>query len=466
MNPLPLERVNKPRLLHPGVIGNGLGWYPWALPEDGELMSDTVMDDPELLKYDRTVSLVRSDAREAMRDIFRAMRAIGIDKSLDRRTPSADTGTAFGFAVNDDLDQLLPAGNSLHRTWLGLLRHWDTRRWLKPKPTWGGGELVDTEQILIYPLQWDARILQLLGGNPTRHFSTFRLKRYAKNEPDGTFVRKHVNAGVLPVDRLTRLLLENELSVLGHLRDTSAHGIAPAVLGSSDSYVDLMDIGDDVFCHVLDRTYEKHWRGRNKEEKKVCFSNLCRVFAQWVRCIDKAHTAGVILKDVKPANVGVETQPDGSRSVLLFDFASSELEGAYPEGLRGYRFGTTTYIDLDTEYDDGRAFKEGTKRRDLLAPVISFMYFLESLHLKKPYKEARRVLCTRHKGMDYFSSAKANETIIRRLGGPTSGIWVLVENMFNYVSKTELSELNAQSLAQYFDELPTVADTNESLYEF
>lgn len=464
MEPLPLERVNKSLLRHPSVIGNGLGMYPWALPENGKLMSDTVMNDRELARYDRMVKLVRSDARKAMQDVFRAMRAIGIDKSLDRSTVFAETGTAFGFAVNDDLDQLLPAGNAIHRTWLGLLRHWDTRRWLKPKATWGGGELVDAEQILIYPLQWDARILQLLGGNESGHFSTFRLKRYAENEPDGTFVRKHVNAGTLPVDRLTRLLLENEVSVLRHL-STSGWDISPAVLGSSDSYVDLTDIGDDMLWNILSRAYERHWRGKNKEQKSVFFSNLCGIFAQWIRYIGKAHEAGVILKDVKPENVGVEKQPDGARSVRLFDFASSEIEGAYPEGLRGYRFGTPTYIDLDTEYEDGRAFKEGTRRRDLLAPVITFMYFLESLHLKKPYKEARSGLCVHYEKRDYFSSAKADETIIRRLGGSTNGIWVLVENMFNYASKTELSELNAESLAQYFDRLPEAADTNERFYD-
>lgn len=38
--------------------------------------------------------------------------------------------------------------------------------------------------------------------------------------------------------------------------------------------------------------------------------------------------------------------------------------------------------------------------------------------------------------------------------------------MFNYVSKTELSELSAETLAQYFDRLPETADNNERLYEF
>lgn len=423
MSPLPLERVVKPRLLHPLHMGNGLGMYPWALPEDGELMSDTVIDIPELARYDRMVGLVMADAREEMRDIFRAMRAIGIDKSLDGRTPFADTGTAFGFAVNDDLDQLLRSGSSISRGWLGLLRHWDTRRWFKPKPTWGGGE------------------------------------------PDRTFVRKHVNAGVLPVDRLTRLLLENEVSVLRHL-STSGRDISPAVLGSSDSYVDLTDIGDDVFWNILSRAYERHWRGKNKEQKRVFFSNLCGIFAQWIRYIGSAHEAGVILKDVKLENVGVGKRPDGARSVRLFDFASSEIKGQYPDGLREYRFGTTTYIDLDTEHDDGRAFKEGTKRRDLLAPVISFMYLLESLHIKKPYGAARSSLCVRNEQGTYFSSKRADETIISRLGGSTSDIWVLVENMIDYVGKTELSALNAETLAQYFDRLPETANTNERLYEF
>jgi len=130
-------------------------------------------------------------------------------------------------------------------------------------------------------------------------------------------------------------------------REITVHRLLRETLGERDDIVHVLDWNLErppyfiEFEHVPQGNLED-WLSRQGGASAVALAVRLALVAQVADALAAAHSAGVLHKDIKPANVLIDTDAEGGPRVRLADFGSGKiLDGERLQALRITRMGFT-----------------------------------------------------------------------------------------------------------------------------
>jgi len=128
--------------------------------------------------------------------------------------------------------------------------------------------------------------------------------------------------------------LKREIIVARYLRET---------IGESPAFVRVLEWRLETHPYFIESEYGGpnliEWAEQQGGLQQIPLSTRIAVIADVAKAVSAAHDAGVLHKDLKPANILVQSQTDGTRQVKVADFGSASL--AEPARLRA--FGITSF---------------------------------------------------------------------------------------------------------------------------
>ncbi len=450
------DRVN---IVHPRALSKAHRMYPWILPRDkgeGGFEEHVKLDSRAF----RRTADISGEARAHLRKIIFALRSIGINSAFDPNSRHNERVTALGIGRADDIDTLM--GADLHPMQVAI--GGGLRILAEPVSaffTSTSQRVILPRDVFVYPLKWDMQVKRVLGA--TAKFSTMLVQRPGFG--DLPFARKHINLATHFGMSLPRLLLQNEAQILAQLgEDDIEDRFVPQVLEPQDEYIDMEYIGDEIFQAIMERAHETHWKDKSTHEKAAFFKNICQAFAQWVRHINLAHEKGVLIRDVKPGNVGIMQDTHGRWIVKLIDFGLS-LSEETPDRLREWKSGSTDFMVIELEQRDGQVIQSGDRRRDLVAPIITFMCLMISLTEGISFEEAHAKLKVAveepnsGRTFEFFSLEKARAYLSSDAYNRRPGLWSRMSDMLIYGVQKPDSGLEAENIAQRFDRMESNAES-------
>jgi serine/threonine protein kinase/DNA-binding winged helix-turn-helix (wHTH) protein len=114
--------------------------------------------------------------------------------------------------------------------------------------------------------------------------------------------------------------LKREVTVARFLRES---------LGESPAFVRVLEWNLEVHPYVIESEYGgpnlREWSQQLGGLDKIPFATRISVIADIARAVAAAHEAGVLHKDLKPTNILVQANADGSWQIKVADFGSASL---------------------------------------------------------------------------------------------------------------------------------------------
>jgi eukaryotic-like serine/threonine-protein kinase len=139
---------------------------------------------------------------------------------------------------------------------------------------------------------------------------------------------------------------EREAQVQQRIRHPNVAVLYGAGMHGSSPYLALELLGGRSLLNVL------------KHEKQVPLMRAVAYGWQALQGLAATHAAGVLHRDMKPANLMLRPNGDGTERVVLIDFGFASLEGAAGITRQGFVVGSLTYMAperLRSEPVDARA---------------------------------------------------------------------------------------------------------------
>ena len=114
-----------------------------------------------------------------------------------------------------------------------------------------------------------------------------------------------------------------------------------------ENVVEVVDFGQDEggdLYYVMEMLEGRTLGQLMAQEGPLPVPRALALLEQLCRALQAAHARGVVHRDVKPANILVESQADGTERVKLIDFGISHVPGADRMTLDGEIIGTPEYM--------------------------------------------------------------------------------------------------------------------------
>lgn len=113
-------------------------------------------------------------------------------------------------------------------------------------------------------------------------------------------------------------------------RELTLQKVLLETLGPSDYFVRLLSSNLEEPPFFLEMPYFPHgnladWLQASGGIAQVPIETRLELLAQCAEAVAMAHSAGVLHKDIKPANILIATQPDGTPSIRLCDFGAGRI---------------------------------------------------------------------------------------------------------------------------------------------
>lgn len=174
------------------------------------------------------------------------------------------------------------------------------------------------------PAQWRELDLQAGDGVPGREQWRL-LRRLDLSHSSEVWLAEHPKTRELRVFKFA----SNEARLKGLKREVTVARFLRESLGESPEFVRVLEWNLETHPYVLESEYGgqnlSEWAQEQGQLKNVAAATRISVLADVAKAVAAAHEAGVLHKDLKPANILVKTNADGSWQIKVADFGSASL---------------------------------------------------------------------------------------------------------------------------------------------
>ncbi len=166
----------------------------------------------------------------------------------------------------------------------------------------------------------------LTAGMPVPQRDNFVLQsRFGASQNGNVWLARHAKTDELRVFKFAAR--GNDLKILK--REVALWRTLSATLGPNDHFVKILDWDFKAPPFFLECQYGgddlAHWAGQEDRLRRMSLEDRLLLFQQVVDAVAAAHSAGVLHKDLKPANILIEARDDGSWRLRVADFGSGGL---------------------------------------------------------------------------------------------------------------------------------------------
>ena len=178
--------------------------------------------------------------------------------------------------------------------------------------------------VALPPTQWKELQLQPGDGVPGR--DQWRLERSLDlSHSSEVWLAEHSKTRELRVFKFA----SNEARLKGLKREVTVARFLRESLGEPPEFVRVLEWNLETHPYVLESEYGgqnlSEWAKEQGDLKNVPLNTRLSILAEVARAVAAAHHAGVLHKDLKPANILLKTQADGSWQIKVADFGSASL---------------------------------------------------------------------------------------------------------------------------------------------
>ena len=135
----------------------------------------------------------------------------------------------------------------------------------------------------------------------------------------------------------------NEIRVKGLKREVTVARFLRESIGESPAFVRVLEWSLENQPYFIESEYGGlnliEWAQQQGGLQEISLSTRIAVIADVAKAVSAAHDVGVLHKDLKPANILIQSHPGGTRQVKVADFGSASL--IEPSRLRA--FGITSF---------------------------------------------------------------------------------------------------------------------------
>jgi serine/threonine protein kinase/DNA-binding winged helix-turn-helix (wHTH) protein len=174
------------------------------------------------------------------------------------------------------------------------------------------------------PMPWTATTLQPGDSVPGReHWGLIR--RLDVSSSSEVWVAEHPKTHELRVFKFA----SNEARLKGLKREVTVARFLRESLGESPEFVRVLEWNLETHPYVLESEYGgpnlTEWAKEQGGLSQISLAVRLSIIAEVAKAVAAAHEAGVLHKDLKPANILVQPRPDGSWQIKVADFGSASL---------------------------------------------------------------------------------------------------------------------------------------------
>jgi serine/threonine protein kinase/DNA-binding winged helix-turn-helix (wHTH) protein len=178
--------------------------------------------------------------------------------------------------------------------------------------------------VAMAPTEWKELQLQPGDGVPGRE--QWRLdRRLDLSHSSEVWLAEHPKTRELRVFKFA----SNEARLKGLKREVTVARFLRESLGERSEFVRVLEWSLETHPYVLESEYGgqnlTEWAKGQGDLKNVPLATRVSILADVARAVAAAHDAGVLHKDLKPANILLKTQADGSWQIKVADFGSASL---------------------------------------------------------------------------------------------------------------------------------------------
>jgi len=178
--------------------------------------------------------------------------------------------------------------------------------------------------VALAPTQWKELQLQPGDGVPGRE--QWRLERRLDlSHSSEVWLAEHPKTRELRVFKFA----SNEARLKGLKREVTVARFLRESLGERPEFVRVLEWNLETHPYVLESEYGgqnlAEWAKEQGDLKNVPLTTRVSILAEVARAVAAAHDAGVLHKDLKPANILLKTQAGGSWQIKVADFGSASL---------------------------------------------------------------------------------------------------------------------------------------------